>query len=85
MADIKRTPIKQDFPEVKDKIVTSVEVLSDTEGFGVTIRFSDETTLDFTIESYLAVFPVHSQWKQGEETVLKRWKPIQSIESLITE
>lgn len=82
MAEFKRTPIRQEFPEVQGKTVSSVEVLSDTEGFGVSIRFNDETSLDFTIESYLAVFPVHSQWEQGEEKILKRWNPIQSIESV---
>lgn len=85
MAEFKVTPIRQEFPEVKGKTVSSVEVLSDIEGFGIAIRFDDETSLGFTIESYLAVFPVHSQWEQGEETVLKRWNPIQSIESATTE
>ncbi|HEY6254050.1 MAG TPA: hypothetical protein VI685_29200 [Candidatus Angelobacter sp.] len=79
MADIKGTPTKQDFPEVRDKIVSFVEVTSATEGFGITIRFHDETTLHFDIESRTIVIPVYSQWEKGEETPVKRWNPIQSV------
>ena len=84
MADIQDThspeePTRQDFPEVKDKVVSSVEVSSETEGLGITVRFHDQTTLHFDIESCIVVSPVYAQWKKGEETVLKRWKPIQSV------
>ena len=78
MAGIQDKPTRQDFPEAKDKIVHSVEVVSAIEGFGITIRFHDESTLYFSIESRMLVSPVHSQWERGEETVLKRWQPIQS-------
>lgn len=67
-----------DFPEVKDKMVNSVEVFAETEGFGITIRFHDETTLNFSIEPCLVVFPAYAQWEKGEETVVKRWQPITS-------
>ena len=84
MADNKGThshnlPTRQDFPEVNDKIVSSVEVVSETEGLAITVRFHDQTTLHFDIESRIVVTPVHSQWEQGEETILKEWKPIQSL------
>lgn len=84
MADIQDThspeePTRQDFPEVRDKIVSSVEVAAETEGLAITVRFHDETTLHFDIESRIVVTPVHSQWEQGEETILKQWKPIQSL------
>ena len=69
---------RQDFPEVKDKIISSVKVVTDTEGLGITVRFHDETTLYFDIESHTVVTPVFSQWEKGEETPVKRWQPIQS-------
>ena len=68
-----------DFPEVRDKIVNFVEVIDAIEGFGITIRFHDNSALHFNIESFVVVTPVHSQWEQGEETVLKRWPPVQSV------
>ena len=77
--DLSEEPTRQDFPEVKDKIVSSVEVTNETEGFGITVRFHDQTTLHFDIESRIVLTPVHSQWEQGEETILKQWKPIQSL------
>lgn len=79
MADSKGTPTRQDFPEVKDKIVSSVEVSTESDYFGITISFHDHTTLNFTLESFLLVSPAYSQWKQGEETVLKQWPSIQSV------
>ena len=78
MAGIKGTPTKLDFPEIRDKIVSFVEVTSATEGFGITVGFHDQTTLAFNIESRIVVSPVYSQWDKGEETPIKRWKPIQS-------
>lgn len=68
-----------DFPEVKDKIVNSVEISAETEGFGITIRFHDDSTLHFDIESYIVVTPAYAQWEEGEETVVKRWQPVQSV------
>src|SRR5215469_9145412 len=70
-----------DFPEVRDKIVSFVEVIDATEGFGITIRFHDESVLHFDIETCIVITPVHSQWEQGEETILKQWHPIQSTVS----
>ena len=66
MVDIKGTPIRQDFPEVQDKIVSSVEVVIDTEGFGITIRFHDETTLYFDIESHIVVTPISRNGNKGK-------------------
>lgn len=79
MADIKGTPTTHDFPEVKDKVVTSVEVVSATEGFGIIIRFHDETTLHFRIESFVVASPAYAQWEKGEETPVKRWPRVQSV------
>ena len=68
-----------DFPEVKDKIVSFVEVSAETGYIGITIRFHDETTLTFSVEPCVIVFPAYAQWDKGEETVVKSWQPIQSV------
>ena len=67
-----------DFPEVRGKTVNFVEIIDAVEGFGITIRFHDNSALYFDIQSRIAVTPVHSQWENGEEIILKRWQPIQS-------
>jgi hypothetical protein len=69
---------RQGFPEVRNKIVDSVELFAHTGYYGITIRFQDKTTLIFRIESCLVAFPVYSRWKGGEEKPLKRYQPISS-------
>ena len=69
---------RADFPEVKDKIVNSIEVSSDDEYFGVTISFQDRTALTLTVESCVALFPVLADWANGEEKPVKRYKTIRS-------
>jgi len=87
MADNKRTHSTErhtslrelaDFPEVKDKIIDGVEVSSDLEYFGITITFQDKTTLTLILEPCVAVSPVLADWTDGEEKVIKKYKPVRS-------
>jgi hypothetical protein len=83
MAAIKGThpPLKhtrQDFPEIKGKIVESVELFANHDHYGITIRCKNRTTLTFRIETCAVVFPVYSKWKGGEEKPLMRYKPLRS-------
>lgn len=70
--------MKQAFPEVKDKIVDSVDITADAEYYGITIGFQDGTTLTFTIEPCVVAFPVFAEWKNGEEKILKEYGPVRS-------
>ena len=67
-----------DFPEVKDKIVASVELSSDLESFEITITFQDKTTLNFAIEPRVVVFPLLADWTGGEENAIKKYKSVSS-------
>jgi len=67
-----------DFPETHDKIVENIEVFSDHEYCGITIRFTDKTALTFTLETAVFVFPVYSDWTGGNDTVLKKYKSVRS-------
>ena len=67
-----------DFPETSDKIVENIEVFSDEEYCGITIRFTDKTSLTFTLETAVFIFPVLSDWTGGNETILKRYKSARS-------
>lgn len=71
-------PIKQDFPEAKDKIVEIVELTVEPDYYGIEIRFHDKTALNFTIESRVVTFPVYSDFTGGEEKVLKQYRTISS-------
>ena len=70
--------MKQPFPEVKGKIVDSVEITADAEYYGITISFQDSTSLTFTFEPCMVAFPVFAEWKEGEEKILKEYEPVRS-------
>ena len=73
---------RQDFPEVKGKIVDRVEFDIEADFYGVTIRFQDRTSLTFSMESCVFTFPIFSQWTdEGEENVIKEYQPVRSYVS----
>ena len=81
MADIESTPaprIRQDFPEVKDKIVDIVEFEIEPGYYAVTIRFHDKTSLTFSIEPCVFTFPILEDWTDGEAKIIKEYKPLRS-------
>ena len=85
MADIKgthsqddRTRQVADFPEVRDKIVDSIELSADRNYYGITIRFQDKTTFSFISEPCVVTFPVYSDWTDGEEKPIKRYEAVRS-------
>ena len=67
-----------DFPETQDKIVENIEVHSDHEYYGITIRFQDKTSLNFTLETCVFTFPVLSDWTNGNQKILKKYKSVRS-------
>ena len=77
MAEIKGTA-KQDFPEVKGKVVNRVELIVESDYYGVTIRFEDKTALTFAIEPCVIAFPVLEDWTQGEAKIAKKYEPSRS-------
>ena len=78
--------MKQDFPEVKGKVIESVQFTADTDYYGICIRFQDKTGLAFTIESCgIVAFPSFADWTNGEEKTLKEYPPVRSTVSLETE
>jgi len=87
MADDKGTQIQRihssfrelaNFDEVKDKIIADIELSSDLEFFTITVTFQDKTTLTFIVEPCVVTFPVLADWTDGEEKILKRYKPVHS-------
>lgn len=83
MADIKGThspeqPTRQDFPEVKGKIVDKVELVAEAHYYAVAIRFQDNTALAFNIEPCVVAFPDYSDWAGGSEKLLKQYQPVRS-------
>lgn len=67
-----------DFPEVNGKIVQNIELFSDAEYCGIQIRFTDQTAIDFTLETAVFVFPSYSDRTGGNEEILKEYPSMRS-------
>ena len=83
MADTKLTRSRKrrkrgGFPEVKGKIVDSVELVPTENGYSVGIMFRDRTFLSFDVEPYITVFPELSDWTTKNYKPLKRWPTVKS-------
>lgn len=71
-----RIPSNQmDFPELRGRVVETVEFYSSDEYHYVSVRFDDQTEFffDIEIENRLRVSPELVKWKEGNSRVLKRW------------
>ena len=66
------------FPEVNGKTVEAVEVFSHNEYYAISIRFQDKTALQFPLETAVFAFPSLSDWKDGNEKILKEYKSVRS-------
>src|SRR6185437_1160595 len=72
----RRIPENQiDFPELRGRVVETVEFYSSDEYHYVSVRFDDQTEFffDIEIENRLKVSPELVEWKEGNSRVLKRW------------
>jgi hypothetical protein len=69
------------FPEVKGKIVESVEIDPDVQA--VVILFKDRTALSFDLDPCLTVFSELSDWKTGNWKGIKRWPALHSRISMV--
>ncbi len=64
------------FPEMKGRTVENIEV-SVSSGYPcVSIRFQDKTDFTVEIDTHLTFEAMHSDWKTGNQRVLKRWPAI---------
>jgi hypothetical protein len=70
------------FPQVKGKIVESVEIDPDVEA--ITILFQDKTALSFDLDPRVVIFPELSDWKTGNWRGIKRWRPLHSKISVLS-
>lgn len=77
MAEDKNTT-RQEFPEVRDKIVDIVELDVEADFYAITMRFQDKTSLTFSIEPCVFTFPRYCRSEEGEEKIVKEYDPIRS-------
>ena len=66
------------FPQAKGRTVEKVELSLDSDFHCISIRFKDNTDLTVVIDTALTFRAEYSEWKAGNQTVLKRWPVVRS-------
>jgi hypothetical protein len=67
------------FPEVKGKIVESIELTAEPGYYGININFTDKTAMVFSIEPSVVALPYLGDWTGGERKILKQYEPVRSV------
>ena len=67
-----------EFPQIKGRTVEKVQLFTSAEAHSISIRFADKTDLRFVIDSWFTFQADHSDWRTGNQRVLKRWPAIRS-------
>lgn len=68
------------FPQAKGKIIETVEFSTELGYHSISVNFTDKTSLNFEIEARFVVETDYSNWKTGNQRILRRWKPVQNVE-----
>jgi hypothetical protein len=68
-----------EFPQARGRTVDKVELSADPSFPCISIRFKDNTDLTVMIHSGLTFRADYSEWKAGNQKLLKRWPAIRSI------
>jgi len=62
-----------EFPQARGRTVERVELSADSDFPCISIRFTDNTDLTVVIDTALSFQADYSQWKAGNQKILKRW------------
>jgi hypothetical protein len=65
------------FDEARGKTVEFIKMFTDADFPGVEIGFADKTALHFLVEPYLTMEPTYSNWKKGNQRVLRKWPAVE--------
>ena len=68
------------FPQAKGKIIETVEFSTELGYHSISVNFTDKTSLNFEIEARFLVETDYSNWKTGNQRVIRRWRPVQNLE-----
>jgi hypothetical protein len=66
------------FPQTKGKRVEAVELLTAPDYHSISINFQDKTALHFQVQTGFTVKADLSDWKTGEQRILRKWPPVRS-------
>ena len=66
------------FPQARGRTVEMVELSLNSDFQCVSIRFKDDTDLTVVIDPALTFQATYSEWKAGNQKVLKHWPVVRS-------
>ncbi|HEX7284576.1 MAG TPA: hypothetical protein VF532_00240 [Candidatus Angelobacter sp.] len=69
-------------PQVRGKVVEAVHVDAGADGNWVILSFTDKTELVLDFEPRLALTADYSDWKTGNQRIIKRWPARNSASSM---
>ena len=64
------------FSEMKGRTVEKIELFVSADYHCISIRFLDKTDFTLEIDPCLRFTALHSDWKMGNQRVLKRWATV---------
>lgn len=67
------------YAQAKGKTVEDVEFSTSSDYHNISINFQDKTSLNLSIETGFALETDYSNWKTGNQRVLRAWRPIRSL------
>jgi len=62
----------------KGKTIEKVEFSASVDHHDITIWFTNKTSLNFSIEAGFTLKPEYSDWKSGEQRIVRSWPPLRS-------
>lgn len=66
------------FADARGKVIDTVELLTAPDYHSISINFRDKTCLNFSVQTGFTVQPEYSDWKTGEQRILRKWPLIRS-------
>jgi hypothetical protein len=66
------------FSHAQAKVVKDVDFSDEPDGQIISINFWDKTCLNFTIEPGFTLKTDYSDFKTGEQRIIRKWRPIRS-------
>ena len=74
-----RTTYLTHFPEVKGKIIKSVEI----DAIAIVILFEDNTALSLDLDTTLSIYPELRNRRKGDWTKIKRWPAVHGSPGIV--
>lgn len=68
------------FTQAKGKTVEAIEFSTELGYHAISVNFTDKTSLNLEIEARFVMEADYSDWKTGNQRVIRRWPPVRNLE-----